>query len=90
MTYRRFWQLSVWNFLLATTVAVVPAFAFYSLAFNHTSRQLGILLRLTVPGIAILLAVDPAVLRWVHRAPTQWPQQIEGSRGMLRGILFPV
>jgi serine phosphatase RsbU (regulator of sigma subunit) len=94
LTYRYFWRRSVWNFLLATLVAVVPAFAFYSLAFNYTSRQLGILLKLAVPGIAVLLAVDLSVLRWVLRPV--WRALSSGApvevvkRGINRLLLLPV
>lgn len=94
MTYREFWWRSVRNFLLGTLIAIVPAFAFYSLAFNYTSRQLAILLRLAAVGVAVLLTVDLSVLRWTLRpirqvmAPNPSPESVR--RGVERLLSLPV
>ena len=65
MSYRQFWRRVVWNYLLGTLIAVVPGFAFYSLAFDYTAEQLHVLLWLVLPGVAAFLTVDLLILRWV-------------------------
>ena len=94
MTYRDFWRRSAWNFVLGTLIAIVPAFAFYSLAFNYTTYQLGVLLKLVIPGIAILLAVDLAVLKWtlrpVQRALAPGATDAAAERGVERLLSLPV
>jgi len=94
LRFRDFWWRSVWNFLLGTLIAIVPAFAFYSLAFDYTPRQLGILLRLAVPAVSLLLASDLAVLAGtllpVRRAldPGAAPGAVK--RGVERLLSLPV
>ncbi len=43
MSNREFWRRAVWNFVLGVLVSVVPAFAFYSLAFDCMPAQLRLL-----------------------------------------------
>jgi serine phosphatase RsbU (regulator of sigma subunit) len=94
LTYREFWRRSAWNFLLGTLIAVVPAFAFYPVAFNYTSRQLGILVTLAGPWIAMLLAVDLVVLWWVltpvRRALAPNASAEDAKRGIDRLLSLPV
>ena len=70
MTYREFARRAVRNYLVGTLVSVVPAFAFYSLAFEYSPEQLTVLAQLAVPALGFLLTVDILVLRVLLR-PTQ-------------------
>jgi adenylate cyclase len=63
VTYQQIWRRSVANYALGTLVSIVPCFAFYSVAFEYSPEQLRILLRLALPGLAVLLTVDLLVLR---------------------------
>lgn len=65
MTHREFWRRAVRNYLLGTLVSVVPAFAFYALAFDYSPRQLRLLLELAPAGVVTFLAVDLLLLRWL-------------------------
>ena len=80
--------------MLGTLIAVVPAVAFYSLALNYTPRQLGILLRLAVPGLLAVLAVDLATLRWVlmpvRRALAGSASKSAKQKGLERLLALPV
>jgi class 3 adenylate cyclase len=67
VTYPQFWRRSAGNFLLGVLISIVPAFAFYSLAFDYTPRQLRLLARLAVPGMATVLAADLLLLAAVLR-----------------------
>ena len=70
MSYREFERRAVWNYLLGTLVSVVPAFAFYSLAFQYSPEQLSLLAQLAVPGMAAFLTADWLFLRVLLR-PTR-------------------
>jgi len=52
LTYRELWRGAVWNFALGMLVSVVPALAFYYLAFDYTPAQLRRLSWLAIPGMA--------------------------------------
>jgi class 3 adenylate cyclase len=67
LTYQELWRRAVANYLLGTLISVVPAFAFYSLAFDYSPDQWRLLARLILPGGAAFVAVDLAVLAWLLR-----------------------
>ncbi|HLW79567.1 MAG TPA: SpoIIE family protein phosphatase, partial [Terriglobia bacterium] len=67
MSYPQFWRRAVWNYVLGTLVAIVPGFAFYSLAFDYTPEQLQTLCWLAIPAVATFLTVDLLILRWAVR-----------------------
>ena len=94
LSYNEIWRRAIWNFVLGTLIAVVPAVAFYSLALNYTPRQLGILLRLAVPGLLALLAVDLATLKWalipVRRALACNASESAKQKGLERLLALPV
>src|SRR2546422_10735344 len=51
LTYRELWRGAVWNFALGMLVSVVPALAFYYLAFDYRPAQLRRLTWLGISGI---------------------------------------
>ena len=93
LTYRAFWKSSIWNFLLGTLIAIVPAFAFYNLANDYTPRQLGILLELAVVGVPILVAADLTALAWtlrpIRRALSSTASDENVQRGVSRLLALP-
>lgn len=93
MNYQQLWRRAVWNFLLGVLVSVVPAFAFYSLAFDYSSEQLRLLAWLALPGIALFLTVDllvlSAVLHPLRAALGPEPRGPELERGLERLLSLP-
>jgi len=67
VTYHEFERRAVRNYVVGTLASVVPAFAFYSVAFEYTPEQLTVLAQLAVPGLGLLLAVDILALRALLR-----------------------
>src|SRR5207245_10138231 len=69
-------------------VSVVPALAFYYLAFDYTPAQLRRLSWLAIPGITALLVVDlsvlAATLRPVRRALATDASPVDYQRGLER------
>lgn len=92
--YRDLWRRAVWNLLLGMLVAIIPAFAFYSLAFDYSPEQLRLLARLAIPGMAALLTVDLLVLTWTVRplrgALAAEASAAESQRGVDRLLALPV
>ncbi|MGH9804006.1 MAG: hypothetical protein ACRD4D_02445, partial [Candidatus Acidiferrales bacterium] len=93
MSYAELWRRSVGNYLLGVLVSVVPAFAFYSLAFDYTPEQIGVLLRLAAPGLGVMLGVDLLVLRWtlnpLQRALVKGATAAETESGLERLLALP-
>jgi serine phosphatase RsbU (regulator of sigma subunit) len=93
MSYRELWLSAAGNFLLGMLVSVVPAVAFYSLAFNYTPRQLAILACLAIPACFVLVAVDllvlDAVLRPVRPALAAGASSLDEQRGVDRLLALP-
>ncbi|MGH9863121.1 MAG: adenylate/guanylate cyclase domain-containing protein [Candidatus Acidiferrales bacterium] len=93
MSYREFWRRAVWNFVLGVLVSVVPAFAFYSLAFDYNPAQLRLLAWLALPGIAAFLIVDLSLLRIILRplrpVLQESPSPAELERGLERLLALP-
>jgi class 3 adenylate cyclase len=91
--YAELWRRAVGNYLLGVLVSVVPAFAFYSLAFDYTPEQISGLLWLAVPGLGAMLGVDLLVLRWtlrpVHRALAKDSTPAETESGLERLLALP-
>src|SRR6266849_5211923 len=98
--HRRFavWQKlsrgAMWNFALGMLVSVVPALAFYYLAFDYTPTQLRRLTWLAIPGITALLVVDllvlAATLRPVRRALATDASPVDHQRGLERLLALPM
>jgi len=94
LTYRELWRGAVWNFALGMLVSVVPALAFYYLAFDYTPAQLRRLSWLAIPGITALLVVDlsvlAATLRPVRRALATDASPVDYQRGLERLLALPM
>lgn len=93
MSYRAFWRRATLNYLMGMLVSIIPAFAFYSLAFDYTPRQLQLLLWLALPGVAAFLTVDLLLLAWLLQpvkaalAADSSPAELE--RGLHRLLALP-
>lgn len=64
------WRAGIRNLILGSAISVLPAFAFYYVAFSYTSEELSILLLLAPIPIATFLAVDLGLNR-LYLAPVR-------------------
>lgn len=94
VSYPQLWRVALRNMIFGILVSIVPAFAFYTLAFDYTLQQSQLLLPLAGLGTLMFVAVDiwilSLTLRPVKRALASeaTPAQIE--RGIARLWQFPL
>lgn len=68
--YREFWRASVRNLLLGSAISLLPASAFYYVAFSYTERQVKVLLLIAPIMIGVFLLVDLSLNR-LYLAPVR-------------------
>jgi class 3 adenylate cyclase len=93
VSYTQVWQAALRNMLIGILVSVVPAVAFYQLAFDYTAEQFRLLMPLAAAGTVVFLTVDVWILaltlRPVKRALKIGASAAEIERGIVRLWQFP-
>lgn len=75
----RFWWQSVRNVLLGILISVLPAFAFYSVAFSYSPRQVHILASVIPWTLLVVMGADVLLNRLYLRPVLRWGRTAEGD-----------